>query len=334
MKGSLSRINRDKRTTGVLDYFSMSFTKLYEPKRMMIRKVCLSLLGLGLAFLVRAQKPEETAIAKIHYLFKHVNDTTARGKFLQDEFVTYIGKTRSYFVSYSGPRLREEFNRQVDRPGFNGKVVFQIKSTPQQDSYLLNNDVRTMLEITKIAKDVLYIETVYPELEWTILDETKTIGGYACQKAQTHFKGRVYEAWFTTELPFSYGPWKLHGLPGLILAAADTKNEVVFAYAGFDKLTTENSLIAIPEGGIKATPAEVLKLKTAYKSNPLAFLKALSGGSGLQASHVNSEGGALHIVGSSGGTKVDLTKMKTFSVVPDNNYKPSINTNNPIELTP
>ena len=37
--------------------------------------------------------------------------------------------------------------------------------------------------------------------------------------ATTHFRGRDWKVWFSEEIPLPLGPWKLGGLPGLILAA-------------------------------------------------------------------------------------------------------------------
>jgi len=63
---------------------------------------------------------------------------------------------------------------------------------------------------------------------WIILDDTKEINGMKCQKAKATVYGREYEAWFSADIPLPYGPWKLHGLPGLILEARSTDGEVSF----------------------------------------------------------------------------------------------------------
>jgi len=53
-------------------------------------------------------------------------------------------------------------------------------------------------------------------------DSVKQIAGYPCQLGYCHFRGRTWKAWFTTDIPVSNGPWKLAGLPGLILEAYDS----------------------------------------------------------------------------------------------------------------
>lgn len=55
--------------------------------------------------------------------------------------------------------------------------------------------------------------------EWNLLSDAKTILGYNCYAATAEIRGREYIAWYTPEIPISYGPWKLKGLPGLILEA-------------------------------------------------------------------------------------------------------------------
>lgn len=64
-------------------------------------------------------------------------------------------------------------------------------------------------------------EQQYPDLQWEMLFEQDTIIGYVCQAANAVYAGRKWKAWYTAEIPSSAGPWKLNGLPGLILKATN-----------------------------------------------------------------------------------------------------------------
>lgn len=66
--------------------------------------------------------------------------------------------------------------------------------------------------------NAIYRDTV-PKIEWKLSNEESTIIGYRCKLATTKFRGREYKVWYTLEIPVPLGPWKLGGLPGLILKA-------------------------------------------------------------------------------------------------------------------
>ncbi len=58
-----------------------------------------------------------------------------------------------------------------------------------------------------------------PEIAWTLTDDTLTVGGYLCQTATCKFRGVEWHVCYTEEIPSSAGPWRLRGLPGLIVKA-------------------------------------------------------------------------------------------------------------------
>ncbi len=65
-----------------------------------------------------------------------------------------------------------------------------------------------------------YIEQI-KDIKWKLSNEKKTILTYECYKAETQFYGRNYIAWYTKDIPYSDGPYKFSGLPGLILKVND-----------------------------------------------------------------------------------------------------------------
>jgi GLPGLI family protein len=69
-----------------------------------------------------------------------------------------------------------------------------------------------------------------------IADSTTNILGYDCTLATTHFKGRDWRVWFTEDIPLNLGPWKLCGLPGLIMQASDKTNQYVFKAIGLQQI--------------------------------------------------------------------------------------------------
>ena len=56
-------------------------------------------------------------------------------------------------------------------------------------------------------------------IDWTLTDDTVTISGYLCKTATCQLHGRQWTARYSEDIPTTAGPWKLCGLPGLIVEA-------------------------------------------------------------------------------------------------------------------
>lgn len=78
--------------------------------------------------------------------------------------------------------------------------------------------------------------------QWQIEEDTLTIIGFLCQKATCHFRGRDYVAWFASEIPYSCGPWKFGGLPGLILKIANRDNLYSFEAISISSQKSKNPI--------------------------------------------------------------------------------------------
>ena len=73
--------------------------------------------------------------------------------------------------------------------------------------------------------------------EWQLLEGDTVICGYPCKKAKTKFRGRTWTIWYTPLLPYSDGPWKFCGLPGLVLEAHETEGKLAFHCKKIEKNT-------------------------------------------------------------------------------------------------
>ncbi|MFN4947420.1 MAG: GLPGLI family protein, partial [Chryseotalea sp.] len=100
--------------------------------------------------------------------------------------------------------------------------------------------------------DAFIITEDLPKIKWKLINEVKQIGSFKCSKAETNFRGRNYTVWYTSEIPISSGPWKLSGLPGLILEAIDTEKQVHFKFLSATYPVSNTSEIVPPSGGKSA----------------------------------------------------------------------------------
>lgn len=119
-----------------------------------------------------------------------------------------------------------------------------------------------------------YVEDI-KAMEWSISQDTTTIHGYLCRRASGSFAGRDYELWFTEEIPIPLGPWKLIGLPGLVLRAKDSEGHYQFDCLG---IAQRSAPICLPKGQYStSTKAEVMKTYDRLHKHPEGFLRSIYG---------------------------------------------------------
>ncbi len=128
------------------------------------------------------------------------------------------------------------------------------------------------LQFSASVKEYYYSEAE-PKKEWVIQGDTATILGYRCISATTKFRGREYTAWFTTDIPLNLGPWKLDGLPGLILRVEDTQGYFKWEAIGVENYSGE--IYAYDKKFLmKSTRSDYRKLMKTLWSNPQLLTEA------------------------------------------------------------
>lgn len=129
----------------------------------------------------------------------------------------------------------------------------------------------------------------YAEMVWEVVpDSTKTVLGYECIMAKSDYHGRHWTAWFSPEIPVQDGPWKLAGLPGLILAAAEDGGIHSFIANGIE--TTDGEIPGMPRDDWYHKEDRIKFLQGKYRNtqDPLADL-ALGGLPANARIYVNNE---------------------------------------------
>lgn len=251
-----------------------------------------------------AQQPDTTRVI-VQYKFTYLRDTTDRAHPYTENLALFVGKRASTYRSYDAMVANEQNEKayaEALAASTDGHVSIRRVSAGSPTEYYQFPNAHKLITKDKLVMNTYLIEEPMPTIHWKLNGDTTTFGSLHCQKATGHFMGRDYTVWFCPDLPVHTGPWKLNGLPGLIVDAHDAKNEVVFRFDGIKKpiLSPQKSqraanvspsgqgssamlqdseddpnLIEPPALGIKTTSKEFEKLKETMYKDPNAFAQML-----------------------------------------------------------
>ena len=191
-----------------------------------------------------AQKKIDEAYLKCQYDYTYVVDTLS-GKTAKDWLVLQIGKNMSKCYSYYSMQVdsifaspdRDVILRQQINAAIGSKTEWPHK---RMKAYVYKNYPQGKMTVTDglLMQDYIYEDTLYAQ-NWVIQDSSKLILGHECQKAVCHYRGHCWTAWFAMDIPITDGPWKLCGLPGLIMEATTEDNSHAFKLLGMEKVSKE-----------------------------------------------------------------------------------------------
>jgi GLPGLI family protein len=130
-------------------------------------------------------------------------------------------------------------------------------------------------EMNNVVKDTLQ------KPDWVVVsDSMKTIGDYQCVMATAKVRGRNYTVWFAPEIAVTAGPWKLWGLPGLIVNAVADDGNIEFILTSLKPSDTE---LKAPSVKHTVSPEE---FKSIWKKS-LRTMRAMFSDENLEISNLN-----------------------------------------------
>lgn len=256
---------------------------------------------------------QESVNLNVRYSFIHVRDSENIKEPFEETVILSVADKSSRYCSER--RYNEVNKTEIDKNKSNkiqnsgsvqvvsgGPLLLVNNSGPLMKEEIIKNfEEQELFIYTSLGFKSFQIETPIPKIQWEIKSEKRTIGNISCQKATGTYAGRTYTAWFAPSLPYNDGPWKLSGLPGLILEAKDEKNEVMFIFKELSKTSKKQKEKVVSYNKSKYHQSISLKsynkLKAAFETDPVGVSKAQVNNANLAISNVsgNNDGNAANL---------------------------------------
>ena len=279
-----------------------------------------------------SDKALDLAYLRITYSLSYIADSLKPEKVWEDRKILLIGDSIQHFYS-EYQRGKDSVATAARKKGkafrplsFSENIIaeaYDIYTYPAQGTRMVQEYITNL-------SSYRYKEAI-EKPQWTLSADTSTISSYLCQKATARFRGRDWTAWFTMEVPVDAGPWKLCGLPGLIVKASDSREHYVFKCIGLENISRKKQPIIKahlkdPVIDIECTRQEYRKAQRQYYENYFNTLLAM----GYNLTIINDSGNIIEDIKTSNTTLIDRNVMYGRWFNAKNRYKK--HPYNPIEL--
>lgn len=166
----------------------------------------------------------------------------------------YVFQNDSLMDAHFSKNMATHNDNPFPTSGKEGVVPYKIlKSYP---GFGINHIVSLDMTLYNVSQQL--------KMNWEILSDKGKIGSWSVQKAEADFAGRHWIAWFSAEIPVQDGPYKFHGLPGLIIKLEDRSGYYKFELKGIKNNFKERNILATEWE--KPIPVDYKKYQTIYKN--------------------------------------------------------------------
>jgi GLPGLI family protein len=207
----------------------------------------------------------------ISYEMQFVNDTVRKPyHYIKEVMWLKIGRQNvSHFYSRSMEESDSINNEKMKRGESDffggGNVSWRLyRNYPEKGKYAY---------LESVGNDRLVYKEKVEMPRWEIVsDSVQTILGYRCVKATADYRGRKWSAWYTEDIPLDEGPWKLKGLPGLILKAEDSGKQYVFIANGMQQPKDGGEIFYKGDKYAETSRAGLDKIMRSYYYDPVSYM--------------------------------------------------------------
>lgn len=184
-------------------------------------KLQISILALILFCSSNAQEIKDYKTIKYQVSFSNSTHIIAQS-------ILYFNDSVSFYVPSYKTKL--EVNNNKKEVDLNLRCKNWIKTQTNRNELWIQSN---------IAHDSYLVLDNTIDHKWILMEDQKLIGNLLCHKAMTEFRGRKYIAWFT-HYKEKVGPWKFHGLPGIILHLYEADFYVSYEAVSIDLKKNKN----------------------------------------------------------------------------------------------
>lgn len=213
------------------------------------------------------------------YEYRFIPDSTNVSDVKSEMMNLDVSDEGSQFYSYdkysSDSLRRAEIRKMASSGGAisisadTGKGSVKYKISKKYPTYNVFFHNRVLLDNYKVAEE--------RKINWKISSEKQKVGEWNTQKAEADFGGRHWTAWFASDIPIQDGPYKFHGLPGLIVKLEDKTKSHVFNLQGVKNIE-ELSKDIISDKNISINQKQYDKLISDFEKDPTSGLKMIQSG--------------------------------------------------------
>lgn len=181
----------------------------------------------------------DSARVKVYYEYAYRPDSTRRKKWINGQTVLLVGNRYTGFTDFYSLRsdsLNDAAYREKRSPMELVGPMFGVMGNIKYEYPLVISMAENKATVQiKGSITFEYTQRLKP-LSWTLAGGDSIIAGVHCKKATCRMGGRDWTAWYSEEYTLPIGPYLFRGLPGLIFAVRDTKNNYVFTLNGLETL--------------------------------------------------------------------------------------------------
>lgn len=170
---------------------------------------------------------------EVTYYFKISSDSLNRNKFIESEMILLCNSEKSIYynpeMAYYYEYLKD-FAKKMDLKNLNVNTSRPAIPKVRHNIWKEGSKVTASIPI-----GMYFYKFNEPDLKWELINEKKIIHNMECNLAKVSTENDVFYAWYNSEIPFSEGPFRFKGLPGLILEVYNENKTIEFIVRSIKK---------------------------------------------------------------------------------------------------